>query len=264
MFLSHDVDWRRQGAPLEHIYVRKDRFDDKILKNMAKSNPYYNLPDYMDIEDKFGVKSTFFFRTEYENGIVQDYEDDLRDLSNGGWEIGLHTSPKSIDSMERIANEKRVLEELAKTTIYGNRVHYLGFNKGLPKKLKDLGFIYDSTVRHSKDRINEKEMGYTTIDGILEFPITLMDAYIFTYLKLREEQIIKLVNDTVDICKNLDSGNVFTLIWHDCSLKMKGGRIYPRILEFLSSMDSVELCRGIDLANSILNGELGDKNNGNG
>jgi len=246
---------------LEHIYARQDRFDEEILKNAHKNNPYYNLPDYMDIEDKFGVKSTFFFRTEYENGILQDYEDDLRTLSKEGWEIGLHTSPKSIDSKQMIANEKKVLEELARVTIHGNRVHYLGFNKDLPSKLKDLGFVYDSSVRHSKDKIDEKEMGYSTIDGVIEFPITLMDAYIFTYLKLREGQIIKLINDTVEICKKLYSGNVFTIIWHDCSLKMKGGRIYPKILEFLSSMDSVKLCRGIDLANSVLNGEMVGKNN---
>jgi len=42
---------------------------------------------------------------------------------------------------------------------------------------------------------------------------------------------------------------------------MKGGRIYPKILEFLSSMDSVKLCRGVDLANSVLNGEMVGKNN---
>jgi hypothetical protein len=131
----------------------------------------------------------------------------------------------------------------------------------LPKKLKDLGFMYDSTVRHSKDRIDEREMGYSMIDGIIEFPVTLMDAYIFTYLKLREEQVLKLVNDTVETCKKLGSKGIFTLIWHDCSLKMKGGRIYPTILESLSSMDDVKLCRGIDLADAICDGELGGKNN---
>ena len=26
IFLSHDVDWRRQGPPIEHVLARKDRF----------------------------------------------------------------------------------------------------------------------------------------------------------------------------------------------------------------------------------------------
>jgi hypothetical protein len=42
-----------------------------------------------------------------------------------------------------------------------------------------------------------------------------------------------------------------TILWHDNVLKMKGGRIYPKILEFLSSQDDVILCSGIELANKI-------------
>ena len=53
VFLGHDVDWRKQGATLEHIMARKERFDPSVLEECDKKNPYYNIPDYMEIEEKF-------------------------------------------------------------------------------------------------------------------------------------------------------------------------------------------------------------------
>src|SRR5215204_1340773 len=94
IFLSHDVDWRKQGAQIEHILKRIERFDKVTIDNLRTRNPYYNIPDYMAIEDRYGLKSTFFFRTIYEDGSLSDYEDDIQALIKGGWEIGLHTDPK--------------------------------------------------------------------------------------------------------------------------------------------------------------------------
>ena len=94
IFLSHDVDWRRQGPPVEHILERKNRFDSAIFANTKPKNLYRNIPEYMELEEKFGIRSTFFFRTLYENGNVDDYEDDILTLQDGGWEIGLHTDPQ--------------------------------------------------------------------------------------------------------------------------------------------------------------------------
>ena len=95
IFLSHDVDWRRQGPPVEHVLERKDRFDSEIFANTEPENLYRNIPEYMELEERFGIRSTFFFRTLYEDGNVDDYEDDIQTLQEAGWEIGLHTDPES-------------------------------------------------------------------------------------------------------------------------------------------------------------------------
>jgi len=250
VFLSHDVDWRRQGPQKEHIMARRERFDSSVIANLNKQNPYYNIPEIMEIEEKFGVKSTFFFRTVYENGNFTDYEDDIRSLIDGGWEVGLHCDPSSVDYIEKLGKEKEKLESLAKTKLQGNRVHYLKFTKKLPKMLKDLGFSYDSSLRNSKDKIDKSEMGFQNLDGIIEFPVTLMDAYLFTYMKLDEKQIIQTFNQTLDYARKNDT-KVITVIWHDNVLKMIGGRKYKEIVEFLVSQKDVKICRGVDLV-SIL------------
>ena len=247
IFLSHDVDWRKQGPPLEHILSRKDRFEPELFEKTKPEDLYRNIPDYMELEEKFDIRSTFFFRTFYENGDVLDYEDDIKQLQKSNWEIGLHTDPSSVNDLDKIHLEKEKLESITGKQIIGNRVHLLNYNPGLPNKLEKLGFIYDSSLRHSKDRIDEKEMGYSRIHGIIEFPVTLMDAYLFTYMKIREEKIISEFQKTLDLGRSLSENNVISVIWHENVLKMKGGRVYKQILEFLTSQDDVEIKRGIDL-----------------
>jgi len=250
VFLSHDVDWRHQGPPKEHVMARKERFDSDVIANLDKQNPYYNIPKIMEIEEKFGIKSTFFFRTMYENGNFEDYEADIKSLVDGGWEVGLHCDPSSVDDIEKLDKEKEKLELLAKTKLQGNRVHYLKFTKKLPKILKDLGFLYDSSFRNSKDKIDKSEMGFQNLDGLVEFPVTLMDAYLFTYMKLDEKQIIPTFKQTLDYARKNDA-KVITVIWHDNVLKMIGGRKYKDIVEFLASQKDIKICRGVDLV-SIL------------
>ena len=247
IFLSHDVDWRKQGPTLEHILSRRDRFEPKLFEKTKPEDLYYNIPEYMEIEEKFDIRSTFFFRTFYENGDVLDYEDDIKQLHKSNWEIGLHTDPSSIDDLDKIRLEKEKLERITGNQIIGNRVHFLNYSPELPNKLEKLGFNYDSSLRHSKDRIDEKEMGYSRINGIIEFPVTLMDAYLFTHMKIQEDGIIPEFQKTLDLGRGLSENNVISVIWHDNVLKMKGGRMYKQILEFLTSQDDVEIKRGIDL-----------------
>ena len=201
----------------------------------------------MELEEKFGIRSTFFFRTLYEDGNVDDYEDDILALQGGDWEIGLHTDPQSVNNIEKIKQEKEKLESLTKKPVIGNRVHFLNYNLELPKKLKELEFLYDSSLRHSKDKINEKEMGYSKIDELIEFPVTLMDAYLFTHMGIREDGIVPEFKKTLEIGRKFSEQNVISVIWHDNVLKMKGGRVYGEILEFLTSQEDVKILPGIEL-----------------
>ena len=254
VFLSHDVDWSFDGPTKEHILNRKDRFDVKLFDNTPFNKLYRNFSEYMKIEEKFDVKSTFFFRTKYENGNYVDYENDIKSLINGGWEIGLHTDPSSVVDINKIKQEKNNLEKLTNSKISGNRVHYLSNDDQLQKKLSELNFIYDSSNRKTKDSILSEDMGYEIIDNIIEFPVTLMDAYLFTHMGISEEKIIPIIKKTLNSSRQLNSDvNVITILWHDNVLKMKGGRMYPKILEFLSSQDDVVMCNGIELVNKIKN-----------
>ncbi len=123
----------------------------------------------------------------------------------------------------------------------------MNYNLELPKKLKELEFLYDSSLRHSKDKIDEKEMGYSKIDELIEFPVTLMDAYLFTHMGIKENEIIPEFKKTLELGRKFSDQNVISVIWHDNVLKMKGGRVYGKILEFLTSQEDVKILPGKDL-----------------
>lgn len=254
IFLSHDVDWRRQGAPIEHILARKDRFDDDAIRNIHIKNPYYNIPEIMSLEEKFGIRTTFFFRTIYENGNYLDYEDDIQSLIKGGWEIGLHSDPSSVGNIDKLREEKMLLENLTRQKTFANRVHYLKSNLELPQKLQSLGFMYDSSIKKFKDTIEPDDMNYYEIDKLIEFPITLMDAYLFTHMKIAENDIINTFDRMLQLGRKTSPNggfNIISVLWHDNVLKMKCGRMYVKILEYLTSQDDVKIVRGIDLARIV-------------
>ena len=106
----------------------------------------------------------------YPNNTLQNYKTEVAITEEfiGNWEIGLHTDPHSINNIEKIKQEKEKLESIVKKSIVGNRVHFLKYNQELPIKLKELGFLYESSLRHSKDKIDESEMGFSYIDEIIE------------------------------------------------------------------------------------------------
>ena len=255
IFLSHDVDWRKQGPKPEHIIERKERFDPQLFEKTPLDKMYYNFPEFVEIEEKFGTKSTFFFRTMYENGNIYDYEDEINLLNKKGWEIGLHLDPLSVSNLEKIRKEKKILEDLSNKKILGNRVHFLKTNDQLQSKLKELDFVYDSSIKKTKDHYKD-DLGYFVKNEIIEFPITIMDAYLFTYMKIKEEKIISIVKETLEYARKNNENNIISILWHDNVLKMKGGRIYPKILEFLSTQEDVVMCNGIELADKIKKNNL--------
>lgn len=174
-----------------------------------------------------------------------------------GWEVGLHSDFISHSSFELLEREKKELEAVAGTRILGNRVHYTLGSSILLRNLRKLGFRYDSSAKYRREEISEKDFGYFTKEGIIVFPITIMDALIFEYNARTEEDVLKVVKHAVDTCARLTrKAKVMTLLWHDCSLKQKKGRKYYEVLEYLVSRKEVHIKKGIDLANMVENGEI--------
>jgi len=250
IFLSHDIDWPIRGPGVNHILKRKDRFSSDIIKKVLKEkyNPYYNIPDVMEIEEKYKVRSTFFFRPTYENGNVEEYADVIKDLIKGGWEIGVHLN--NVSSLENVVCEKRLVEKVAQIKIYGSRVHYLRINLEKLHHVKEAGFLYDSSFCFVKNKIDTRNMGFFIYKGLIIFPITIMDTYLFTYMKVREKDIVRTVNDAVKLALDKQI-KIITILWHDSSLKMKGGRMYTKVIESLASNEKIRLVKGIELAKLI-------------
>lgn len=264
VFLSHDVDWGKEGAPKSHILERKDRFDEATLNNLDEKNPYQNIPEILDIEEDYGVRSTFFFRACTDSRHrpppynLEDYKSDIQSMISGGWEVGLHSDFLSHDNVERLRQEKRWLEDISRVSILGNRTHNMmgeDLHASLLGNLKMLGFRYDSSVKYNRDYITQRDFGFFVDEGLTVFPITLMDALIFPNI-VTEMDVVKTVKQAIDVCERLPSKRVMTIVWHNCSLKMKFGRKYRDVLEYLVSRRNVLVKKGMELSGMIDNVEI--------
>lgn len=246
LILSHDVDWPLHGPGTAHVLARKDRFAPEIMHKVIDEgfNPYFGVPKIMEIEEKFGIRSTFFFRPKYDDGTTVDkYEKTLKSVLSSGWEVGLHSNNTS--TLEEVAQEKKLLEKAAGAPVYGSRVHYLKVSESTFSNLKESGMKYDSSLSFDKEQIDLRNTGYLVKNGLVVFPVTFMDTYLFTYMGLNEETIVQFIDKTVE--KLFASGvQIMTLLWHDNSIMMKGGRAYGKLIKQLSANSDITFLKGIE------------------
>lgn len=122
IFMSHDIDWPKHGPSKDHILARKERFDSWIIEKVIKEsyNPYYNIPDLMELEEKFNIRSTFFFRPYYNDfSDIYVYEDDVKELIKKGWEFAIHLD--RVNKLAEIIHEKKIVEEVMDSTQHDSR-----------------------------------------------------------------------------------------------------------------------------------------------
>lgn len=156
---------------------------------------YWNFEKLTELEDKYGVRSTFFylietipfdlFKPSEWNLALGRY--DIRDkriltaietLKKGGWEIGLHGSYNSYKDLNLLKWEKKTLEEAAGLEVTGIRQHYLNMNNDTWQIQKDAGFLYDTTLGYNNTIgfMDGKVAPFSPFhDHFVEFPMTMMD-----------------------------------------------------------------------------------------
>ena len=250
VILTHDIDWPPGGPGLAHVLARRDRFDAQTVERVIKEgfNPYNNIKRLMEIEDSHGVRSTFFFRPRYDDGTsVSSYADVIKELQAHSWEVGAHLNDAS--SIQSISSERDQIASVEGQAPIGCRVHYLRLQKESHSYMRKAGFSYDSSLMYSRDKVDSRSSGFLTKEGMTIFPITIMDAYLFTYMKVPEEKIAHVFDEAVRICKNR---TYMTVLWHDSSLMMKGGRMYPEVCEMLATREDVEIVTARDAFLSAL------------
>ena len=244
VILTHDIDWPPSGPGLAHVLARRDRFDALTVERSIKEgfNPYNNIKRLMEIEDSHGVRSTFFFRPRYDDGTsVSSYADAIKELKDHGWEVGAHLNNAS--SIQSISSERDQIASVGGRAPIGCRVHYLRLQEHSHSYMRKAGFSYDSSLMYSRDEVTSRSSGFLTREGMTIFPITIMDAYLFTYMRVPEEKVTHAFDEAVRICKNR---TYMTVLWHDSSLMMKGGRMYPEVCEMLATREDVEIVTARD------------------
>ncbi|MCK8517541.1 polysaccharide deacetylase family protein [Methanoculleus sp. 7T] len=254
--LTHDVD--EIYPPRKHTLLSTltcfKRLDFGGFKQQTfwklhgkEKSPYWNFQGIMDLEEKYGARSSFYFlatdsdirRFRYN---IEDLEGELGRIVDRGWEVGLHGGYYAYNDLEEILREKERLEQVLGRRVTGYRNHYLRFC--VPDSweiLEKAGFGYDTTLGYP-DMVGFRNgmchpfrpynLRTDTEVSILEVPMIIMDGTLFDLVRSYDEawEMTKRLIDTVADCQG-----VLTLNWHtnnfNCPFRGSWPRLYENTLE---------------------------------
>ena len=246
--LTHDVDEIRKTYQFvtrsARFIMRRDfgsliREIIALVDKLRGKDPYWTFDRIMEIEDRLGVRSSFYFLRE--KGKVKlrrrkswrnigrryeftDVEDVMKNLVDGGWDVGLHGSFDSYMDENLLKSEKEELEKVLGDRIVGIRQHNL--NLSIPKTWRiqeRLGFEYDTTLGSNKDLSFRWGtcFPFYPIDNcrfskVLQIPLIVEDIVL-----MRKERPWNELLRMIEIVKR--HGGVLTILWHHSVF----GRDYP-------------------------------------
>jgi len=256
--LTHDIDIlykTKVGKVLAALYnFHNSHFSaclHSLVQMRSKKIPWWNFSDIMELEERYGAKSSFYFMVQdpgdpyypYDNHYtydIKDCETIIGELSDGGWEVGLHGGHTAYNDPVEIRKKKQRLEKVLNKNVVGYRNHFLRFR--VPDTWEHLhrtGFRYDATLGyadcigfrngmcHPFKPYNLTKQG--EID-ILEIPLTLMDKTLNLYMKLdanRAWEMTKRLIDTVEMYHG-----TLTILWHNTCFFGDQRKFYEKILKY--------------------------------
>jgi peptidoglycan/xylan/chitin deacetylase (PgdA/CDA1 family) len=248
--LTHDVD--RVRKTYQYVTHLADRGFMPLRQLFQDEDPYWNFEAIMQLEDKFSVRSTFFFLQESQKTDLRrprefalargkykfsekKVHDIIHQLDRNEWEIALHGSYKSYKDENLLQKEKNELEMVLGRKVLGVRQHYLNLDVPQTWRLqKSAGFAYDASFGWSH-KVGFRDGRYLPFcpfsDSFWEIPLAIMDGPLLSRcgdLNKAWTQCLNLI-DAVERRRGL-----LTVLWHQRVFnedEFPGwSRVYERIL----------------------------------
>jgi hypothetical protein len=271
--VSHDVDlpfaeaFSGPGRVLHYIagdiikrkeYTRAfKRIGNAVLVKRGdfRKDTNYTFDRIMDISEKHGLKSAFYFKTDCTNGkfdipypIQHPFlREMLRDIHNRGHEIGLHPSYETYRNPEQTRKEfEKLLQVCSEEGItqdkWGGRQHYLRWEAPTTwRNWNEAGLNYDSSLSYADcagfrcgtcHDFPVFDVFQNSTLKLLERPLIVMEGTLFgeNYMNLSYKKAIETTLVLKRHCRKF-RGN-FTLLWHNSSFQTKSmWEYYKTVLE---------------------------------
>jgi peptidoglycan/xylan/chitin deacetylase (PgdA/CDA1 family) len=200
----------------------------------------------MDLEEKYGAKSTFFFKAyrpveqEYKYNIG-DIVEEVGAIIDRGWEVGLHGGHTAYLNPDEMREKREWLEKVTGKPVTGYRNHYLRFR--VPETweyLSQAGFRYDATLGYAdcagfRNGMCHPFRPFNLNTGreidIVEISLVVMDGTLDqTYMRFDRKgtwEFVKMLIDRVAACHG-----VFTILWHNTYMEGENLGLYEKILRY--------------------------------
>ena len=231
--LSHDVDRVSKTFQFATHFLRGLQGGNlKLaiyqLKSLVDKAHYWQFEKIMEIEDKLGLRSTFYFLNEtypfhpwklrswrlalgYYDMLDPSIQRVIRDLDGHGWEIGLHGSYLSFRDVNLLKKEKAALESIVGHRVLGIRQHYLNLDHDTWARQAEAGFLYDASFGFTDD-IGFKDNRFQPFmplpnQRFYVMPLAIMDGCV-----IRRKNPLADALRVIDLAK--DQGACLVLNWH--------------------------------------------------
>jgi len=153
--LTHDIDWLTY-SPLHRAVFRgplKPKKSLSLIKSgLLKKRDYgWNIPKTLELEKKYGLRSTFFFLTKYEANLMPIFKRSLELLKEQNSEIALHGYHASHKNREALSSELKTFSKNTGEKPAGLRYHILKFRVPDSWVLEsEAGLKYDATFSYNE------------------------------------------------------------------------------------------------------------------
>jgi peptidoglycan/xylan/chitin deacetylase (PgdA/CDA1 family) len=210
-----------------------------------KNTPLKNFSRIMSLEEKYGAKSSFYFLAlenddEDQNYDISEMKDEIRQIEERGWEVGLHGGHTAYNNLEIIREEKKRLEDALGSEVIGYRNHYLKFRTpDTWELLSKAGLKYDTTFGYNdmvgfRNGMCHPFKPFNLVTGresdILEIPLTLMDVTFPRFMGYDIRAGWDLTKKLIDITEK--NNGVMTVLWHNDQMNGWMVKFYEKILRY--------------------------------
>lgn len=249
--LTHDIDEVyfsifRIGFFWSRGRIKSSQSVKMMLNKISKrSNPMWNFSQILELERKYGAKSSFYILA-LEKGNqdfsyrVEVFRNELKNIIDKGWEVGLHGGHEAYNNFSEIKKEKEKLEQVIGKEVVGYRNHYLKIK--IPdtwELLKKAGFKYDTTLGYV-DSVGFRNgmchpfrpfnLNTNRFIDIMEIPLNIMDCSLDEYMGLDFEGAWKITTQLIDTVE--ENRGVVTLVWHNTYMINEWLDFYEKILKY--------------------------------
>ena len=132
--LTHDIDSVYQSIPSKGLATLRSLKHGKLSESFhsiarmrSKKLPLCNFSAIMDLEEKYGAKSTFFFMAESPSEqdyayAIEDLEPEIGSIIDRGWEVGLHGGHTAYLNAQEMKIKKKRLEKVTHQPVPGTGI----------------------------------------------------------------------------------------------------------------------------------------------
>jgi len=266
--LTHDIDVIYSSIITKGFsamyHLRKWQFSGclhSIADMRSRKLPWGNFSEIMALEERYGAKSSFYFMVQDPGDLgysynIEDCETILGELTDSGWEVGLHGGYNTYSYPVEMLEKKQRLEKVLKRKVVGYRNHILKFQ--VPNTWENLsksGFVYDTTLGYadcvgfrngSCHALKPYNLNTQCEIDILEIPLTIMDCTLDQYMKLNTTKAWELTKQIIDTVEQ--HHGILTLLWHNTYFFGENAKFYERILKYCAEKNAwltsgEEICR---------------------